>query len=184
MKNAILSERSSGILLHPTSLPGPYGIGDLGGEARAFVDFLHAAGQQLWQVLPLGPTGYGNSPYQSGSAFAGNPLLISPEDLVADGLLVDADLESRPSPAGSVQAGTVTHKLALNGTDKLELYDWPGGYAQRFDGIAPGGGDRGDISKVFEDNARTVGIRLQQEAVDAVMAAAQPAVGMGAPDGA
>src|SRR5512137_313995 len=68
--------RSSGLLLHPTSLPGPHGIGEIGAEARAFVDFLAAAGQSLWQVLPLGPTGYGNSPYSSYSAFAGNPLLI------------------------------------------------------------------------------------------------------------
>ena len=74
--------RSSGILLHPTSLPGRYGIGDLGAEARRFVDFLAAAGQTLWQVLPLGPTGYGDSPYQCFSARAGNPLLISLESLV------------------------------------------------------------------------------------------------------
>src|SRR5580704_7265132 len=73
--------RSSGILLHPTSLPGPYGVGDLGPEARRFVDFLAASGQTLWQVLPLGPTGYGDSPYQCFSALAGNPLLISLEDL-------------------------------------------------------------------------------------------------------
>jgi 4-alpha-glucanotransferase len=73
--------RSSGILLHPTSLPGPFGIGDLGPEARRFVNFLAASGQTLWQVLPLGPTGYGDSPYQCFSAFAGNPLLISLEDL-------------------------------------------------------------------------------------------------------
>ena len=69
--------RSSGILLHPTSLPGRFGIGDLGPEAYGFVDFLAAAGQRIWQVLPLGPTGYGDSPYQLFSAFAGNPLLIS-----------------------------------------------------------------------------------------------------------
>ena len=69
--------RSSGILLHPTSLPGPYGIGDLGGAARRFADFLADAGQTLWQVLPLGPTGYGDSPYQCFSAMAGNPLLIA-----------------------------------------------------------------------------------------------------------
>jgi len=79
--------RSSGILLHPTSLPGPFGIGDLGPEAYKFVDFLVAAGQRLWQVLPLGPTGYGDSPYACYSAFAGNTLLISPEQLVVDGLL-------------------------------------------------------------------------------------------------
>ncbi|MBK9529064.1 MAG: 4-alpha-glucanotransferase [Acidobacteria bacterium] len=79
--------RASGILLHPTSLPGPYGIGDLGGNAYEFVDWLVSAGQKLWQILPLGPTSYGNSPYSSYSAFAGNTLLISPELLVKDGLV-------------------------------------------------------------------------------------------------
>jgi 4-alpha-glucanotransferase len=77
--------RSSGILLHPTSLPGPYGIGDLGPEALRFADFLVDAGQTLWQVLPLGPTGYGDSPYQSFSALAGNPLMISPQRLEEEG---------------------------------------------------------------------------------------------------
>src|SRR5712691_10477032 len=76
--------RSSGILLHPTSLPGPFGTGDLGPEARRFADFLAAAGQTLWQVLPLGPTGYGDSPYQCFSAVAGNPLLISLESLAEE----------------------------------------------------------------------------------------------------
>ena len=84
--------RASGILLHPTSLPGAYGIGDLGQPAYDFVDFLEATGQSLWQVLPLGPTGYGDSPYQCFSAFAGNPMLISPEPLVEDGLLAADDL--------------------------------------------------------------------------------------------
>lgn len=79
--------RASGILLHPTSLPGKYGIGDLGPEAFSFVDFLVEAGQAYWQILPLGPTGYGDSPYNCFSAFAGNTLLISPEKLVEDGLL-------------------------------------------------------------------------------------------------
>lgn len=88
--------RSSGILLHPTSLPGRYGIGDLGDAAYALIDFLAASGQSLWQVLPLGPTGYGDSPYQCFSAFAGNTLLISPDRLVAEGLLAPADLEDVP----------------------------------------------------------------------------------------
>ncbi len=88
--------RCSGLLLHPTSLPGRFGIGDLGPEAYRFVDFLVAAGQRLWQMLPLGPTGYGNSPYQSLSAFAGNPLLISLDRLVDDGLLERADLSTAP----------------------------------------------------------------------------------------
>src|ERR1041385_7906492 len=85
-------KRASGILLHPTSLSSPFGIGDLGDEARAFVDFLREAGQTLWQVLPLTPTGFGDSPYQSISAFAGNTLLIDPRALVADGFLHAEDL--------------------------------------------------------------------------------------------
>jgi 4-alpha-glucanotransferase len=89
--------RSSGILLHPTSLPGRFGVGDLGDEAHAFVDFLAASGQSLWQVLPLGPTGFGDSPYQCFSAFAGNTLLVSPARLVGDGLLGADDLERAPS---------------------------------------------------------------------------------------
>lgn len=89
--------RSSGILLHPTSLPGRFGIGDLGDEAYAFVDFLAASGQRLWQVLPLGPTGYGDSPYQCFSAFAGNTLLISPQRLVDAHLLAADDLARVPA---------------------------------------------------------------------------------------
>ena len=89
--------RSSGILLHPTSLPGNFGVGDLGDEAYRFVDFLAASKQSLWQVLPLGPTGYGDSPYQCFSAFAGNTLLISPQRLVAEGLLKQEDLQSAPA---------------------------------------------------------------------------------------
>ena len=79
--------RASGVLLHPTSLPGGLGIGDLGAEAHAFVDFLAETGQRWWQILPLGPTGFGNSPYQSTSSFAGNPLLIDVENLIERGWL-------------------------------------------------------------------------------------------------
>ena len=89
--------RACGVLLHPTSLPGRYGVGDLGVEAYRFVDFLAAAGQGLWQVLPLGPTGYGNSPYQCFSAFAGNTLLVSPDLLVEQGLLAPENLSNVPS---------------------------------------------------------------------------------------
>jgi 4-alpha-glucanotransferase len=89
--------RSSGILFHPTSLPGRYGIGDLGATAYQFVNFLADAGQRLWQILPLSPTGFGNSPYQSPSAFAGNPLLINPDDLVEERLLPPGNLP--PTPA-------------------------------------------------------------------------------------
>jgi len=89
-------ERASGILLHPTSLPGSYGIGDLGPEAYAWLDWLAGSGCKLWQVLPLGPTGYGDSPYQCFSAFAGNPYLISPERLFKEHLLTRDDLCDMP----------------------------------------------------------------------------------------
>ncbi|NEP02117.1 MAG: 4-alpha-glucanotransferase [Symploca sp. SIO2E9] len=92
----MLLPRSSGILLHPTSLPSRFGIGDLGSQAYEFIDFLAKSNQQFWQILPLGPTGYGNSPYMSYSAMAGNPLLISPEKLQENGLLTDADLANVP----------------------------------------------------------------------------------------
>ena len=100
--------RSCGILLHPTSLPGRFGIGGLGGEARRFVEFLSDARQSLWQVLPLGPTGYGDSPYQSFSAFAGNPLLVDPELLLQEGLLAKGDLADPPAfPEDRVDYGAV-----------------------------------------------------------------------------
>ena len=100
--------RTSGILLHPTSLPGRFGIGELGPEAIRFADFLAAAGQRLWQVLPLGPTGYGDSPYQCFSAFAGNPLLVSLDVLEAEGLLMPADLAETPAfPEHEVDYGPV-----------------------------------------------------------------------------
>lgn len=90
------SRREGGVLLHPTALPGPYGIGDLGPTAWRWIDWLREAGCQIWQVLPLGPTGYGDSPYQSFSSFAGNPLLISPERLLVEGLLTEDNLEPIP----------------------------------------------------------------------------------------
>ena len=83
--------RASGILLHVTSLPSPYGIGDVGPSAIAWIDRLHQAGQTYWQALPLGPTGYGDSPYQALSSFAGNALLISPEWLIEDGFVRASD---------------------------------------------------------------------------------------------
>lgn len=100
--------RSSGILLHPTSLPGRFGIGDLGPAAHQWIDALSASGTGLWQLLPLGPTGYGDSPYQCFSAFAGNPYLISPDRLLDDGLLTTSDLESVPDlPDDFVDYGNV-----------------------------------------------------------------------------
>src|SRR5437899_3053952 len=94
--NASGPVRAAGILLHPTSLPGPHGVGDMGDGAFRFVDYLVTAGQQLWQVLPLGPTGFGNSPYAARSAFAGNPLLISLERVRDAGLLTAGDLDDAP----------------------------------------------------------------------------------------
>lgn len=100
--------RASGVLLHPTSLPGRFGIGDLGDEAFEFADFLVDCGQTYWQVLPLGPTGYGDSPYQCFSAFAGNTMLISPERLYEEGFLSHEEIESVPEfPAGKVDFGKV-----------------------------------------------------------------------------
>lgn len=113
-----LFPRASGILLHPTSLPGRYGIGDLGAWAYRFIDWLHASGQSLWQVLPLAPTGYGDSPYQTLSAFAGNPMLISLDRLIEEGWLTHDDLATPPSfPTTFVDFGSVipfhTQMLAL-----------------------------------------------------------------------
>jgi len=100
--------RSSGILAHPTSFPGPYGIGDLGPGTTTTLDFLAAGGQKLWQTLPLGPTGYGDSPYAMLSAFAGNPLLISPDRLLEDHLLTRSELASIPDfPDRRVDYGAV-----------------------------------------------------------------------------
>lgn len=94
--------RGSGVLIHPTSLPGRFGIGDLGPEAEKFVDFLTATGQRWWQMLPVGPTGFGNSPYQSHSSYAGNPLLISPDRLLEHGFLEASDLEDYPELSPSL----------------------------------------------------------------------------------
>ena len=100
--------RSSGILLHPTSLPGPDGIGDLGPEAYRWVHFLKESGCKLWQILPLGPTGYGDSPYQCFSAFAGNPYLVSPTLLLEESLLTPQDLSEQPQfPSQQVDFGSV-----------------------------------------------------------------------------
>src|SRR4030081_3145034 len=93
-------DRLSGVLLHVTSLPSYGGVGDFGPAAYAFVDFLAAAKQRLWQVLPLSPTGYGSSPYSALSAFAGNPLLISLERLAHDGLIGWDRIERLPGPDG------------------------------------------------------------------------------------
>jgi 4-alpha-glucanotransferase len=106
----MLAERASGILLHPTSLPGRYGIGDFGQAAFDFVDYLASAKMTRWQVLPLGPTGYGDSPYAALSSFAGNPLLVSLDQLVIDGILDVASLDQIPDfPNDRVDYGWVIY---------------------------------------------------------------------------
>ncbi|MCX6054674.1 MAG: 4-alpha-glucanotransferase [Chloroflexi bacterium] len=101
-------QRKSGVLLHPTSLPGPDGIGDLGPEIYHWLDFLAEAGCHLWQILPLGPTGYGDSPYQCFSAFAGNPYLISSALLMEQNILKRTDIADRPDfPVHSIDFGPV-----------------------------------------------------------------------------
>ena len=108
-------ERRSGIILHPTSLPGSYGIGSLGQEARTWLEFLTSSGQRLWQVMPLGPTGYGDSPYQCFSAFAGNPYLINLEKLLAEDWLYPEDLENLPEFSDEMvdYGPVIEQKLAL-----------------------------------------------------------------------
>ena len=125
--------RESGILMHITSLPGPYGVGAMGKEAFRFVDFLKASGQHYWQILPLTPTGYGDSPYQSNSTYAGNPYLIDLEQLVEQGLLKQEELDSISwcSREDRVDFGVqYNHRLAVlqiaysrfTQQDKLEIF--------------------------------------------------------------
>ncbi|MCL2244342.1 MAG: 4-alpha-glucanotransferase [Treponema sp.] len=109
--------RNAGILFHITSLPGPYGIGDIGSASRFFADFLAYAGVSLWQILPLGPTGYGNSPYAARSSFAGNELLISPDLLAADGLLSETELAG----LRDTMSGMNRIDYGIVGTQKLQL---------------------------------------------------------------
>jgi len=127
-------QRKSGILLHPTSLPGRYGIGSLNRQAYQWVDFLVQTRQSLWQVLPLGPTGYGDSPYQSFSSFAGNPYLISLETLVDDGLLDQTQLDQAPQlSTDSVDFGAIYHwKVPLLRT-VADNFSWRATAAQRED---------------------------------------------------
>jgi 4-alpha-glucanotransferase len=124
-------QRSAGILLHPTSLPGPYGIGSLGEWAFRWVDFLEAAGQRLWQVLPLGPTGYGDSPYQSFSAFAGNPYLVDLDLLRQEGLLGDEDLPGEAFPDERVDFGAVIPAKLPALTRAFERFEAGAGEGQR-----------------------------------------------------
>ena len=114
MEKGVLPMRASGILMHISSLPSPGGIGSLGREAFDFADFLQASGFRIWQVLPVGPTGYGESPYQSGSVFAGNPLLISCRALREEGLLSYTDDEELvPSDPEKVDFDNVRKNIII-----------------------------------------------------------------------
>lgn len=127
-------KRAGGILLHPTSLPGRYGIGDLGPQAFRFADWLTSTGCKLWQILPLGPTGYGDSPYQCFSAFAGNPYLISFDALIEDGLLAQGDFADMPAfSASRVDYGAVIPwKLGLLQKAFSRLISTPESFRKEF----------------------------------------------------
>jgi len=127
--------RAAGLLLHVTSLPSPYGIGDLGPSAMAWIDRLHETGQTWWQALPLGPTGFGDSPYQSLSSFAGNPLLISPEWLIEDEVVKPGEVS-----AGTFPAATVDFEAVKRFKQALLARAW-----QSFDA-----GVRSDLRPAFE----------------------------------
>ncbi|MGB9434161.1 MAG: 4-alpha-glucanotransferase, partial [Candidatus Acidiferrum sp.] len=141
--------RSSGILLHVTSLPSPHGIGDLGPSAFSWVDDLHDAGQGWWQALPLGPTGYGNSPYQSLSSFAGNGLLISPESLISDGLLDSSDCASH------FPSDRVDYDSVIPFKDRLLEKAW-----KRFTS-----GERSDLRPAYEEFCATQASWLEDYAL-------------------
>jgi len=115
--------RASGLLLHVTSLPSPYGIGDLGSAAFTWVDRLHDTGQSWWQALPLGPTGYGNSPYQCLSSFVGNGLLVSPELLIEDGLLKEDDCK------GQFSSTSIDYDVVIPFKHRLLKMAWAGFHA-------------------------------------------------------
>jgi 4-alpha-glucanotransferase len=141
--------RSSGVLLHVTSLPSPYGIGDLGPSAFSWVDRLHEAGQGWWQALPIGPTGYGNSPYQSLSSFAGNGLLISPDGLISDGLLDASDCVSQ------LPSDLVDYDSVLPFKEKLLFKAWA-----NFDA-----GERVDLRPSYQEFCATQEAWLEEYAL-------------------
>jgi len=144
--------------MHITSLPGPYGIGDLGQGAYDWLDFLSASGCPWWQVLPLGPTGYGDSPYQSFSSFAGNPVLVSPDLMYENGLLNKEHLENRPEfPTDRVDFATVIeYKRGLFQVAFMRLSELPQLRAEFED-------FRGRNEKWLEDFSLFMTIKQQQD---------------------
>lgn len=137
-------KRYSGILMHPTSLPGKFGIGDFGLEAYDFVDFLEKSGQTIWQVLPFGHTGFGDSPYQAFSAFAGQPLLISPEKLFEEGLLEEKELKEYPE----INLYSVEYGEVINAKTKI--------LKKAYEAFMSGTADerRSELEKVYIDNVK------------------------------
>src|ERR1035441_5587480 len=133
--------RASGLLLHVTSLPSRYGIGDIVPSAISWIDRLADAGQRWWQMLPLGPTGYGNSPYQPSSSFAGNALLISPESLNAEGLVDPSDCQGQFAP------GAVDYESVIPFKERLLQTAW-----NRFQRVR-----RGDLLRDYEEFCSEIG---------------------------
>ena len=137
--------RRAGLLLHPTSLPGRYGVGDLGPAAAAFLAWAADAGQTVWQVLPLGPTGMGDSPYGCLSAYAGNPLLVSPERLADEGLLRREDLaigESAPGDRVAFDAVRATRERTLRASFRCFREGPPSGITAAFEAFCADPGQR------------------------------------------
>jgi 4-alpha-glucanotransferase len=147
----MLDRRLAGVLLHPTSFPGRFGIGDLGPECLRFLDWAREAGLGWWQVLPLGPTSYGDSPYQCFSATAGNPMLVSPEQLVADGFARQEELTPPPFPSDRVDYGWVIHWKTefLRGVHQRFLAEQPKAHAAAYAAFQ----NRKDIAPWLEDYA-------------------------------
>jgi 4-alpha-glucanotransferase len=141
----MLTQRASGILLHPTCFPSSFGVGDLGYEAERFLDWIAGAGQQYWQVLPLVPTDVGDSPYQSPSAFAGNPLLISPERLRDDGLLTEGELQEA-EVSGALTAARVDFSVAIPRKQRLLTQAF-----EHFRRLPSGHGLRGEFDRFCHD---------------------------------
>lgn len=148
--------RYSGILLHPTSLPGRFGIGDFGREAYEFVDFLEKSGQSIWQVLPFGHTGFGDSPYQAFSAFAGQPLLISPEKLLEDGLLEEKDIEEYPE----INLYSVEYGEVITAKTKILKKAYENFFNGRAETL------RAEIEKEIEEKSRVESDSVSEEAAE------------------
>ena len=176
--------RACGTLVHPTSFPSAYGIGDLGPAAYRFIDFLEGTHQSIWQVLPLGPTGYGNSPYASYSAFAGNHYLISPDILVSKGLIDASEAEAIRTPvttrvdyerAYAVKEAVFKKASArfygqLNGTPNADFEAFKKNNAYWLDDYTPGSSPLWRPTVVSHGTPGDKGLAQRQEKVDGRLA--------------